>query len=89
MPLASHLEYQRARARVHSLIIELIARRRATPPEEWPEDLLSKLMLARDEETGECMTDLLVRDESLGIFIVYRIVMGAIVLVLFATNAIN
>ena len=45
---------------------ELIARRRAPPQASWPDDLLSKMMLARDGETGEAMTDLLVRDAKLG-----------------------
>ena len=68
-PLPSHRRYQEARARVHALIREVIARRRAEPQASWPNDLLSKLMLARDEETGETMTDMLVHDESLGIFV--------------------
>jgi cytochrome P450 len=69
LPLPSHRRYEAARARVYGLMHELIARRRAQPEASWPDDLLSKMMLARDEETGEAMTDLLVRDESLGIFI--------------------
>jgi cytochrome P450 len=68
-PLASHRRYREARARVHALISDVIARRRAEPQASWPNDLLSKLMLARDEETGETMTDVLVHDESLGIFV--------------------
>jgi cytochrome P450 len=68
-PLPSHARYRAARARVHALIREVIARRRAQSEVSWPNDLLSKLMLARDEETGETMSDLLVRDESLGIFV--------------------
>jgi cytochrome P450 len=69
MPLPHHVRYKAARARVHALIHEVIARRRAEPQASWPNDLLSKLMLARDEETGETMTDMLVHDESIGIFI--------------------
>lgn len=68
-PLPSHRRYREARARVHALIHEVIARRKAMPQASWPNDLLSKLMLARDEETGEAMTDALVHDESLGIFV--------------------
>src|SRR5262249_40421570 len=68
-PLPSHRQYRAARARVHATIREVIARRRAEPEASWPNDLLSKLMLARDEETGETMTDMLVHDESLGIFV--------------------
>jgi cytochrome P450 len=69
MPLPSHRRYRAARARVFTLIQDVIARRRSQPRTAWPDDLLSKLMLARDEETGEAMTDMLLRDESLGIFI--------------------
>jgi cytochrome P450 len=69
LPLPSHRRYLSARTRVHALIEDVIARRRSQPRADWPDDLLSKLMLARDEDTGEAMTDLLVRDESLGIFI--------------------
>jgi cytochrome P450 len=68
-PVPSHLHYRGARARVHAFIHDVIARRRTKPQADWPDDLLTKLMLARDEETGQAMTDLLVRDESLGIFI--------------------
>lgn len=68
-PMPSHLRYREARARVHGLIRDVIARRRALPQASWPNDLLSKLMLARDEESGEAMTDVLVHDESLGIFV--------------------
>jgi len=38
------------------------------PEAQWPNDLLSKLMLARDEETGEAMSDTLLRDESVTMF---------------------
>jgi cytochrome P450 len=68
-PLPSHRRYRAARARVNTLIGEVIARRRAVPQADWPDDLLSRLMLARDPETGEKMSDLLVHDESLGIFV--------------------
>jgi cytochrome P450 len=69
VPFPSNRRYAAARASVHGLIREVIARRRAESRESWPNDLLSKLMSARDEETGEVMSDLLVHDESLGIFV--------------------
>jgi cytochrome P450 len=69
VPLPSHRRYRAARARVHALIGEVVARRRAMPQASWPDDLLSKLMSARDEETGEAMSDSLVHDEAIGIFI--------------------
>jgi cytochrome P450 len=68
-PLPSHRRYREAKARVDSLIHEIIVRRRAEPQSSWPNDLLSKLMSVRDEETGEAMSDQLVRDECLGIFV--------------------
>lgn len=68
-PMPSHRAYREAHARVHAFIREVTARRRSTPQSRWPDDLLSKLMKARDPETGEAMSDLLVHDESLGIFI--------------------
>jgi cytochrome P450 len=69
VPFPGYRRYRAARARVHGLIGEVIARRRAEPRERWPNDLLNKLMSARDEETGEAMSDVLVHDESLGIFV--------------------
>ncbi|MFC1464927.1 MAG: cytochrome P450 [Candidatus Brachytrichaceae bacterium NZ_4S206] len=60
--------YDRARRRVHAYIQDVIAQRRAMPVERWPDDLLSKLMLARDEETGEAVSDALLRDESITMF---------------------
>lgn len=60
--------YDRARRRVYAYIQGVIAQRRAMPVEAWPNDLLSKLMLARDEETGEAMSDVLLRDESITMF---------------------
>ena len=68
-PVRSHRSYQGARDRVHAFIREVVARRRGTPESRWPDDLLSKLMQARDAQSGEAMSDLLVHDESLGIFI--------------------
>lgn len=68
LPTGRNRAYLRARDQVHTYINGLIARRRAMPPDEWPDDLLSKLMLARDEETGEAMSDELLRDETITIF---------------------
>jgi hypothetical protein len=45
----------------------LFVNRREMLQAEWPDDLLGKLMSARDEETGETMSDALFHDESLGI----------------------
>jgi cytochrome P450 len=52
-----------------SNIYFMIAQRRALPEEEqWPNDLLTQLMQARDEETGEPMSEHLLRDESITTF---------------------
>jgi cytochrome P450 len=69
VPLPSHSQYHAERDRVHALIHGLISARRKLPQSEWPNDLLSKLLSARDEETGRAMSDEGVRDEALGIFI--------------------
>ncbi len=41
---------------VHHDIAALLAQRRSLPQDQWPDDLLTKLMLARDEETGQAMS---------------------------------
>lgn len=69
IPLPRHRRFHAATARVQGLIREVIARRRAEPEASWPNDLLSKLMLARDPQTGAAMSDKLVHDECIGIFI--------------------
>ncbi len=68
MPTPRNRAYLTARAQVHAYIQDVIAQRRAQPPASWPDDLLSRLMQARDEETGEPMSDTLLRDESITIF---------------------
>jgi cytochrome P450 len=68
VPTPRNWAYLAARTRVHDYINGVIAQRRAQPPESWPNDLLTRLMQARDEETGEPMSDTLLRDESITIF---------------------
>ncbi|HSG16420.1 MAG TPA: cytochrome P450, partial [Anaerolineae bacterium] len=68
LPTPANNRYRRARELVHTYIEGLIAHRRAMPEDAWPDDLLSKLMLARDEETGQAMPDDLLRDEAITIF---------------------
>ena len=68
LPTPRNRAYLDARARVHAYIQDVIRQRRAQPPESWPNDLLSRLMQARDDETGEPMADSLLRDESITIF---------------------
>jgi cytochrome P450 len=53
---------------VHVYIDGLIAQRRTMPETEWPDDLLTRLMQVRDDETGEPMSEGLLRDESITTF---------------------
>jgi cytochrome P450 len=68
VPTPANRKYSAARDKVHSYINALIAQRRALPEAHWPDDLLTRLMQARDEETGEPMAESLLRDESITIF---------------------
>ncbi len=62
-PTRKNLEVWRARREMFAVIEGIIATRRESG-EQIP-DLLGMLMAARDEETGEGMTDLQLRDEAL------------------------
>lgn len=68
LPTRERREYDAARALVHRSIEAIIAARRATDEAAWPDDLLTKLMKARDDETGEAMSESLLRDESITTF---------------------
>ncbi len=68
IPTRKNQDYLKARSLVHAYINEIIARRRLLPDADWPNDLLSRLMQARDEETGESMSAGLLRDESITTF---------------------
>ncbi|HRI08276.1 MAG TPA: cytochrome P450 [Nannocystaceae bacterium] len=68
VPTRRNREYVRARDLVHALIRSVIGERRAVDPSRWPDDLLSRLMRARDEETGQAMSESLLRDESITTF---------------------
>jgi cytochrome P450 len=69
LPTAKNRKYRAARALVHRSIDEIIARRRRTDESQWPDDLLTRLMKVRDEQTGQAMSEGLLRDESLTIFV--------------------
>lgn len=68
VPTARNRGYRAARVLVRGTIESLISRRRATAEADWPDDLLSRLMHARDEETGQPMSESLLRDESITTF---------------------
>lgn len=62
-------EYDRARAKLDAVVLGLISARRASGEQDQG-DLLSVLLLARDEETGEPgMTDTQIRDEVMTILL--------------------
>ena len=68
VPSRRNHRYFEARHLVHGSIAALIAERRAIHETDWPNDLLSRLMEARDPDTGEAMTETLLRDESITMF---------------------
>jgi cytochrome P450 len=61
LPTAYGRAFREARRTLFDLVGAIVAEKRARPGEE--PDLLSMLMSARDEETGEQMTDAQLRDE--------------------------
>jgi cytochrome P450 len=68
VPTKQNRRYKELRDFTHGAIGDIIAARRAADPSTWPDDLLTRLMNARDEDTGEAMAETLLRDESLTIF---------------------
>jgi cytochrome P450 len=68
VPTQKNRKYLAARDLVNNSISKIIAQRRATDESKWPDDLLSRLMKARDEETGQAMSESLLRDESITTF---------------------
>jgi cytochrome P450 len=68
VPTEHNRKYRAAAQLVHRSIDGLITKRRALPQDQWPDDLLSKLMNLRDPESGEMMSEALLRDESITIF---------------------
>jgi cytochrome P450 len=69
LPTASHRRFRAALATLESIVYRIIAARRADPAAQSRHDLLSLLMEARDEATGEGMSDAQLRDEVMTIFL--------------------
>ena len=67
LPAPSTWKFRRAVGEMDSLVRGIIAARRARPAEHEG-DLLSMLMEAKDEETGEGMDDRQLRDETMTMF---------------------
>ena len=68
VPTPKNRKYFQARRMVHSYIYSVMEQRRGLPEADWPNDLLTRLMQARDEETGERMSEDLLRDEMITTF---------------------
>jgi cytochrome P450 len=68
LPTSANRKYRAARDHVHRFIEQLVAERRGMDEAAWPGDLLSRLMKARDEETGATMSEALLRDEAITTF---------------------
>ncbi len=66
VPTPENLSFRRAMYVLDNFILGIIAERRRNP--NPPDDLLTKLLTARDPETGEAMSLRQVRDEVLTIF---------------------
>lgn len=66
LPLPKNLRARRALARLDAIVGGIIAARRTGEPKN---DLLSMLMDARDEDTGEGMSDAQLRDEVMTMFL--------------------
>jgi cytochrome P450 len=61
LPSRSNRRTRSARRALDSVIWKIIAERRASA--NWPDDLLSLLLSARDQQTGQPLSDMQVRDE--------------------------
>src|SRR5215218_2546869 len=67
LPLPQSRRFNQARATLNSVIYGIINERRKSGEDTG--DLLSMLLMARDEDDGGTMTDLQVRDEALTLFL--------------------
>lgn len=68
VPVEVNRRYNAARERVQRYVQKLIAERQQLPEAAYPDDLLSKLLLTEDDETGERMPPQQVYDEAVTIF---------------------
>jgi cytochrome P450 len=67
LPLPMVRRYERMRDRLDATIYRMIGERRASGSDR--KDLLSMLLLAQDEEDGQRLTDVQVRDEAMTLFL--------------------
>jgi cytochrome P450 len=69
VPTPENRNYIKARDMVRGYIDGIIVKRRQSPEDAWPDDLLSKLLLTTDEESGTMMSDEQARDETITFFV--------------------
>lgn len=69
VPTPENRRFSQAFRMLTDYLNKLLDTRRQMPEEQWPDDLLSRLMLARDEDTGEAMSDKLLQDETMTVFL--------------------
>lgn len=67
LPLPSHIRYKKAEAQLNDVVYRIIEERRKEGKDR--NDLLTKLMFAVDEETGEGLSDQQLRDEVMSIML--------------------
>ena len=63
VPTRGNRKYADAQKLVRSALASMIEQRLAQPFEQWPDDLLSKMMSVRDTESGDSLAETLLRDE--------------------------
>ena len=66
-PRPSNIRFRKKKKIIDDIVVNIIKKRRTTPSDHL--DLLDMLMKAKDEETGEQMTDEQLKDEVMTIFI--------------------
>lgn len=69
LPTAMNRKFSALRADLNGVVLRMVEQRRAMPEADAPNDLLTLLMYARDEETGEQMSDAQLRDEVMTMFL--------------------
>lgn len=69
VPTEQNSQYWEARERLHTYIKRVIAEREQMEQADWPDDLLSQMLVARQDEEWVEMTDDMLINESLSLFI--------------------
>jgi cytochrome P450 len=62
MPTSRNREFRQAKESLDRVVLELVARRRREPPKN---DVLGLLLAAQDEDSGQRMTDVQLKDEAI------------------------